>query len=283
MVKAGEKILRGGPGLWYHRDMDEVRFAAAAARAQLRKPEGGGIGILGEKTLHSALKYYYEPDSSFHEREAWGFLADVYNEEGVIEIQTRGLWSLKRKLPVYLEHEKVTLVHPIVRKRRLIYLDTETGELSPPRLSPSRGSLDTAFGELIHVREFLSHPNLLVVVPFVDADEYRVRLEKKKRRRVPNVKKFELVPTALIEEWVFACPEDWSRLVPEALLSGGFTVKEFAAATKRDEYTARLVLGTLLHAGALRRVREGRSYSYYLPNGENENEDLYDTDEGIEG
>ena len=44
--------------------MDSVRFEAAAARALLRRPEGGGIGMLGEKSLHSALKYYYEPDET---------------------------------------------------------------------------------------------------------------------------------------------------------------------------------------------------------------------------
>lgn len=245
--------------------MDETRFAAAAARARLRKP--GGIGMLGEKALHSALKYYYEPDESCHEREAWGFFADILNDEGVIEIQTRGLWKMKRKLEVYLPLTRVTLVHPVVRERRLVYLDTETGELSAPRLSPVRGSIDAAFSELIHIREFLRDPNLLIVVPIVDAEEYRIRLEKKKRRRVPNVKKFELVPTALVDEWVFACPEDWLRLVPGELLKTGFTVRELAEASGRAVGAASLIASTLKAAGALEREKVGRSYRYFVPNG----------------
>ena len=248
--------------------MDDTKFQAAAARAQLRKPEGGGKGMLGEKALHSALKYYYEPDETCHEREAWGFFADVLNEDGIIEIQTRSLWSLKKKLPVYLERTRVTLVHPVVRRRSLIYLDPETGELSAPRLSPVRGSIYTAFPELIHIKEFLAHPNLLVVVPIVDAEEYRIRLEQKKRRRVPAVKKFELVPTALIEEWVFACPEDWLRLVPEPLQMTGFTVRELAEASKNTVGAAGLVASTLLAAGALSRERAGRAYRYFVPNEE---------------
>jgi hypothetical protein len=249
--------------------MDSVRFEAAAARALLRRPEGGGIGMLGEKSLHSALKYYYEPDETCHEREAWGFFADVLNEEGVIEIQTRSLSSLKRKLDIYLENTRVTVVHPVVRERRLIYLDESTGELSAPRLSPKRGSIETAFPELIHIRQYLSHPNLIVTVPIVDADEYRVRLERKKRRRVPNVKKYELVPRGLNEEWVFVTPADWLRLIPAELISDeGFTVRGLAAAKSCDEHTASLICGTLLGAGALTRVRDGRSYRYYAMNGE---------------
>ncbi len=244
--------------------MDTVKFQAAAARALLRKSEGGGIGMLGEKTLHSALKYYYEPDDSLHEREAWGFIADIRNEDGITEIQTGSLYPLGRKLEVYLKNTRVTVVHPVVRERRLIYMDPETGELSSPRRSPKRGCIDDAFRELIHIRSFLSDPDLMIVVPIADADEYRVKTARKKRRRVPNVKKFELVPTELIEEWVFVCPGDWLRLLPEGLLSpAGFTVKELAAASKRSENAARLILNTLLFTGALTRRREGRAYRYY--------------------
>lgn len=243
--------------------MDGVRFQAAVARALLRKP--GGIGMLGEKTLHSALKYYYEPDSSLHEREAWGFLADVKNEEGVIEIQTRGLYSLGRKLEVYLKNTRVTVVHPVIRERRLVYVDKDTGELKPPRRSPRKGCIYDACRELIHIRKYLGDPNLMVIAPVVDADEYRIKTGEKRRRRDPGVQKFELVPGELIEEWVFVCPEDWQRLIPESLLKApeGFTAAELARALKKSEYDARLVCGVLLAANALCRERRGRAYRYF--------------------
>ena len=69
--------------------MDEVRFRAAVARALLRHREG--IGMLGEKSLHSALKYYYEPDETKHEIAFEGFFADIMNEDGITEIQTGSL------------------------------------------------------------------------------------------------------------------------------------------------------------------------------------------------
>ena len=54
-----------------------------------------GIGTLGEKSLHLALKYYFAPDPETHERQVGGFVADAVTEAGIIEVQTRGLSRLK--------------------------------------------------------------------------------------------------------------------------------------------------------------------------------------------
>lgn len=245
--------------------VDKVRFAAACARALLRKPEGGGIGLLGEKALHSALKYYYEPDASCHEREAFGFVADILNEEGIIEIQTRNLFAMKRKLGVYLEQTRVTLVHPIVRARRIIYMDPETGELSRPRLSPKRGRAEDAYSELVHIREALAHPNLEIVIPIVDAEEYRVRDAGKRKRRGGNADlKYELLPTELADEIVIEAPRDHLRFIPPELAEreGGFTAAELARGIKLPYRAASAICAAMLAAGALERERSGRSYYY---------------------
>ena len=249
--------------LWYHSRMDSLKFSAAVSRALLRKPDG--IGMLGEKSLHSALKYYYEPDETKHEIAFEGFFADIMNEDGITEIQTGSLFSLNRKLETFLEKCPVTVVHPIVGERRLIYMDTETGELKKPRLSPKRGRVEDAFRGLIHIRRFISHPGLMIVVPIVDADEYRYKTGERKRRRAPNVVKYELVPRELKEEWVFAAKDDWLRFVPPGLLEkpDGFTVKECASALSRPEDETRLMLGCALAAGALRRERDGRAFAYF--------------------
>lgn len=241
--------------------MDNVRFSAAVARALLRPSEGGGIGTLGEKTLHSALKYYYEPDETRHEQAEAGFLADIRNEEGVTEIQTGSLFSLNRKLDAYPKELPVTVVHPVVRRRSVIYRDPETGELSKPRLSPKKGSVYTAFWELVHIKDRLTRPYLAVVVPIVDAEEYRVRTGEKKRRRAPNVIKYELVPTELVEEWAFVTPEDWLRVLPEGL-PDGFTAAKLAKELNCGARDAGVILAVLTAAGALTRERPGRAYEY---------------------
>ena len=240
--------------------MDEARFEAALSSALLRG--GGGIGMLGEKTLHSALKYYYEPDETKHEREFCGFHADILNENGVIEVQTRNLFALKRKLAEYLKLVPVTLVHPVIRRRGIIYLDPETGELSKPRLSPKRGRPEDAFLEFVHIRDELKLPGLRIVIPLIDADEYRVK-DGLKTRYGKKALKTEL-----------ARPEDWAELLPEGLKNARFSVKELAKEAALSERTAQAMCCVLASLGVLAREREGRRFIYRV-----EYENIADTDE----
>ena len=78
-----------------------MRDFDAALKAAERDMGGKGIGTIGEKTLHLALKYYFAPDPETHERPVGGFIADAVTEEGVFEIQTRGLSRLKPKLDAF--------------------------------------------------------------------------------------------------------------------------------------------------------------------------------------
>ena len=71
-----------------------------------------GIGTLSEKTLHAVLKLYYEPDEDKHEVAMSGYYADIYNDKGIIEIQTRQLNKLRDKLSVFLQDYHVTVVYP---------------------------------------------------------------------------------------------------------------------------------------------------------------------------
>ncbi|MBQ1818183.1 MAG: hypothetical protein II124_06060 [Clostridia bacterium] len=239
--------------------VDETRFEAACARALLRKAEGGGIGMLGEKSLHSALKYYYEPDEGRHEQPVNGFVADILNERGITEIQTGGLFALRRKLAAY-GGIPVTVVHPIVRRRSLIYLDPASGELSRPRLSPKKGRVEDAFSGLVHIREELKNPLLTVTVPVLDAEEYRIA-NGAVGRRGPRPLKYELVPVRLAEEYPLSQKADHLALLPEGL-PNGFTVKELARAQKLPERTASAMCAVMLAVGALSRRREGRAYVY---------------------
>ncbi|MFR1214868.1 MAG: hypothetical protein ACLSCV_09370 [Acutalibacteraceae bacterium] len=84
-----------------------------------REQKRGSIGLLGEKVLHAGLKLYFEPNPDFHEVKINGFVADICNAKGIIEIQTRNLGKLKRKLEVFLEQMPVTIVYPIAHTKYL--------------------------------------------------------------------------------------------------------------------------------------------------------------------
>lgn len=48
------------------------------------------------KTLHAALKAYYEPDAESHEIKIGRYIADIVGENGIIEIQTQSFDKLRK-------------------------------------------------------------------------------------------------------------------------------------------------------------------------------------------
>ena len=99
--------------------MDIVRFQTACDHVLHLQPKGTLIGTLSEKTIHAILKYYLEPNASCHEIRVGSFFADIKNEQGIFEIQTRQFYKLQGKLAVFLEQYPVTVVYPIVRHNYL--------------------------------------------------------------------------------------------------------------------------------------------------------------------
>lgn len=241
--------------------MDEVRFNAAVARALLRSRDGG-IGMLGEKTLHSALKYYYEPNELSHERETEGYFADVKNEDGIIEIQTGSMGRLRPKLEEYLKTSPVTVVYPVIRKKAIVWIDPKTGEARRTS-STRRGRLEDAFLQLMYLGALPADPKLTIVLPMLDVEESRV-LDGRGRDRKKACTKLDKIPTALISETRLESAEDYMAFVPERLLRDpdGFTAARLRAVSRYSDASARALLYTLLNMGLMERQRKGRSYVY---------------------
>ena len=57
-----------------------------------------GIGTLSEKTVHAILKNYYQPDEDKQEIPIENYVADIYAEGEIIEIQTRQFDKMRGKL-----------------------------------------------------------------------------------------------------------------------------------------------------------------------------------------
>ena len=91
---------------------------------------------MSEKTLHAVLKMYYEPDEDNHEVAIDGYFADIYNEHGIIEIQTRQLNKLRDKLSVFLNEYPVRVVYPMPYEKYLSWIEPETGDINSRRKSP---------------------------------------------------------------------------------------------------------------------------------------------------
>ena len=83
------------------RAFDPERFIETKEAVLASERERNGIGTLGEKSLHLILKSYYEPLYALHEQKLGRYVADILNEDGVIEIQTRSLSAMRKKLEAF--------------------------------------------------------------------------------------------------------------------------------------------------------------------------------------
>ncbi len=241
---------------------DNKAFFLAKERAMADFSAASGIGTLGEKLVHKTLKLYLEPNEEYHEVAFLGSVADIKNERGITEIQTRSFERLLPKLGKLLSLTPVTVVFPIIREKRILWLDKETGELTAPRKSPRNGRPSDALFELSKIRECLFSENLTVRILLLDADEYR-RLDGWDKTGKRGAGKIDRIPTDLVAEYTVCKTEDLLRLMP-AGLGGEFCAKEFAKAARLQGRRASYSLGLLYSAGLLTRRREGRAYLYSL-------------------
>lgn len=232
--------------------MDKERFNTACQNVIANSHIKCGIGTLKEKTLHAVLKHYFEPDVSNHEKKIDGYVADISNDNGIIEIQTRNFDKLRKKLNTFLQTNKVTIVYPIARKKWLMWIDKNTGETTNKRKSPKTGSPYEAFFELYKIKQLLTNPNILLCIVMVDIEEYRNldgwSVDKKK-----GSSRYERIPVEIADELKINNISDYIKLIPSSL-PNEFTVKDYKKATKISLRTAGLALNVLKYVGAVKCV-----------------------------
>lgn len=242
-------------------DPDKDRFEEARRKVIGVDRQRLGIGTLSEKTVHAILKNYYEPDEDRQEIPIENYVADIYVDGEIIEIQTGQFNRMRDKLNIFLPLYPVTIVYPIPREKYLIWIDEVSGELSAPRKSPKRGNPYHAFPELYKIKMFLKSPNLRFKLALVDMEEYRL-LNGWSRDRKKGSVRFDRIPTQLVEEVGIDCVQDYLQFVPYEL-EEPFTAKEFARTVHITPKLAGVVLNLLYYVEAVERVgKKGNAYLY---------------------
>ena len=220
-----------------------------------------GIGTLSEKTIHAILKNYYQPDEDKQEIPIENFIADIYSDGEIIEIQTRQFNKMRDKLKTFLPLYPVTIVYPIPREKWIIWIDEESGELSKKRKSPVKGNPYMAFPELYKIKMFLKDPNLRLKLVFLDMEEYKL-LNGWSKDRKKGSSRYDRIPTNIAEEIDISCIRDYMQLVPYEL-EGEFTSKEFAKAAHISVSLAQTVLNILYYVGTVTRTgKRGKQFLY---------------------
>ena len=78
------------------------------------------IGTLNENPLHAALKERYVRPGDGVEVKLHCYVVDVARDDLWIEIQTRNVWQIKRKLAVLADRHPVRLVLPVALEKWIV-------------------------------------------------------------------------------------------------------------------------------------------------------------------
>lgn len=241
--------------------LDREAFEQAKLKVLLKQNDPHGFGTLQEKTVHAVMKLYYEPNEDFHEVPVEGYIADIYADGHIIEIQNGNFNRLRSKLAAFLPLYQVTVVLPIPHYKWVIWMEEETGELSKKHKSPVTGNVYHAFPELYKIKQYLGHPNLSFAFPLLDLDEYRL-LNGWSKNRKRGSSRYDRMPLSLFDEVRIDRTEDFLQLVPYEL-EEPFTVREFAQAAGIHRDLSGSVLPLLAYMQLLTRAgKRGREYLY---------------------
>jgi hypothetical protein len=218
------------------------------------------VGTLREKPLHAALKRWHAQEGDRIEEPVDGFVIDLVRDGVLIEIQTRGFSSLKRKLARLLEEHAVRVVHPIAVEKWIVKLDA-SGRVISRRRSPRRGAAFDLFRELVSFPELIVHPGMTLEVLLTREEEVR-RFDGRRgwRRRGWVVEERRLLEA--VDRLVVDSPRALAALLP-AGLPAEFTTADLAAALGRNRRLAQQMTYCLHRVGVITRVgKDGNAIRY---------------------
>jgi hypothetical protein len=225
-----------------------------------------GIGTLGEKQMHAAIKRFICADTSKHEILIHGssgyikkdeedkkrrFVADILDGNTVYEIQTGSFSPLRDKIQWILDNTtyNVMLIHPIAETKWINYINGKTKEIEKRQRSPLKGKITDIAPELYFLRDFISSPRFSLVIFMMEAEQYKKNMQKDNRRR-PRYRKYELIPVSLLRAHVFKNGDDYRLFIPNDLPER-FTVKEYSKSSGIVGMDAYSIVKTLCHIDLL--------------------------------
>lgn len=246
---------------------EELNLAVAKA---VQHNGGNTIGLLSEKTLHSALKFYFCEDSSCHEIKFNGYVADILINNGdlphIMEIQTKYAYRLAKKLNAYGEDIDVTVVIPIMTEKKICWIDPVSGNVTLPRKTPKHRNAFHALCEMYGIRDYICKNNITVCIVLLKCTEYKLCDGYGDSKKI-HATKYDIVPEEMVDEiWLSEmCDFDIFRVFDDNVR---FTCDEFAKAAKMTVGDARYAMLTLVKIGLIEECgKNGRKKLWrYTPN-----------------
>lgn len=218
------------------------------------------IGQYNETELHEQLKHIYAGTNGATERDVDGFVVDVVTDDRLIEIQTRGLGKLRRKIETLRSGHRITIVHPIAVETIITKLAAD-GELLGSRRSPRKGRLEHAFREIVSIADLLPHRNVTIELVLVRAVETRMDDGKGSwRRRGVSIVARQL--GEIVARHAFRTRTDYLRMLPEEIPTR-FTNGDIITVTGLRYRDVQPITSSLRKMGLIRLVdKRGREQVY---------------------
>lgn len=224
------------------------------------EPVSPGIGTLGEKSLHAALKHWYARPGDRLEVQTGNYVIDLVRDDLLVEFQTRNFAGIKRKLEALLnDGYRVHVVYPVTVARWIVKMDGDRQHTR--RKSPLKNGWCSVFKELVYIPHLLPHSRFSLEVLLVHEEEIRINDGKGSWRR----KGWSIADRRLldvVDGRTFGNPADYAALLPDELPEP-FTTTELAKAHQLTRRLAGQMAYTLHATGAITRTgKRGKSYLY---------------------
>ena len=221
-----------------------------------------GVGILNEKSLHSQLKQWLAKPGDSFEVPMGRFVIDVVRANGdLVEVQTRNLGAMRKKLEELLEEHRITVAVPLPAEKWLIKVD-EDGVILDRRRSPKKLQMMDICSELLRIPDLLPHPNLTISALLIREEEVR-NFKPENRRGRGGWGSVERSLLEVVERWDIVEPVDLLERLDA--LPTRFTTTDIAEVAAVSRRTAGQVAYCLRRSGVAALVdKEGNTHVYEL-------------------
>jgi len=222
-----------------------------------------------ETSLHRQLKEHFAGRAARVEVRVDNYRIDAVAGGRMIEIQHSSLSAIRRKIVNLLESgHRVTVVKPLIARKRLISHESKGGPVTSSRMSPKRETMIDLFHELIRFTEPFNHRRLIMKVPLVEVEELRYPGHGRRRRR--REKDFVVEDqrlTEILEIRTLRSRWDVVDLLDPELVdtrsTEPFDTADLAKALDIKRWIAQRIAYTLRHIGAIREIpATGRARVY---------------------
>lgn len=219
------------------------------------------IGILGETSLHAALKSWYAQPGDQFEVPVDGFIVDIVRQDLLIEIQTSDFSNIKSKLHKLLQKHHVHLVHPVPQRKWIIHLSADGQKLSSRRKSPKHGSVLDIFTELVRFPKLVNQENFSLEVLLTLQEELWLDDGRGSwRRKGQSISDRDLIE--VVKSFTFNFPDDFKILLPSDLIQP-FTTRELSSGLNISRNLAQKMAYCLHAMGVIERIgKRGKSHLY---------------------